>query len=160
MVTKLESYRCGVCSGIFIGSYEDALVHEEIPIDTPLPKGLVLLMSPFHLERYGIIYDQALRTGGLIDQNKYAHDYLQTVIEFYPNSDGGLEEDQEITQSSRYIKECLRKKEYELLSVEFPRFVSRYDHCSRFYTRVLFPSMLINVNENVEYIVRELDATK
>jgi len=154
MVEKLESYRCSVCKGIFVGSYENALRHEQIPIDPPLPTGLVLRTPPSDWDTYCVINDYGkMNQGGLIGSP--SHDYRHEVVTFYVREKRLIEHGSH-EKSSLLIKKRLRNKSFSLLhESDFSYFVSLYDQCPRVHTVNLASSLLVRTNEELEHIARE-----
>ncbi|OGJ18529.1 hypothetical protein A3K73_04930 [Candidatus Pacearchaeota archaeon RBG_13_36_9] len=80
---QIEAYKCPKCGVLIEGDYETAQKHVDIPVDKPLPVGLVYSGN----KQVCII-----RSKGNISREpsinpKIAHVYLQLVTEYFPESD-------------------------------------------------------------------------
>jgi len=130
MPKKLEAYGCGTCKGIILGSLEDALAHEAIPVDKPLPAGLVYTFKKAENKHYVIGKSELseLRTweNEVIEDfdNQYYHglSYVELAFCSLENSDvvyyGGNQEG-----DSKNFRKCLNEGDYNLLTDdEFERF--------------------------------------
>ncbi len=143
MPEKIEAYQCKVCQGIFLGSYQEALQHEQISKDTKLPSGLVLRRVNDECSPYLLITDEGIFSygKGIIDQDDFTHDYIHTVskLDIFQFALREISHDQEI--SSRKIKRLIKNNEFRLLEEpEFKEFRNFYRH-SRDYLTFLYGKM-------------------
>jgi|SRR3989344_1857132 len=130
LLEPLEAYLCAVCQGIYVGSREDALIHAQLVVDSPLPEGLVYKQgssSPYG-DRFFVVKDSGLLKREVIKKGD-THAPVHQIDTFYFPRQAFLIKDQFTSAKSDQVKEELKTSKSMFLSLdEFLKFQKNYMH--------------------------------